>query len=323
MFIDRLNLNQVRIFECVFRTKSMTAAARELHLTQSGVSQHIRAFEEILGVKLFDRINQRVVPTSAATLLYENCQKSLIGLEDAFSELRAEKNQLSGRVYIGMPTEFGYNIAIPLIAKFSQKHPGVRFHFRLGYGLEMNALLLKGEIDFAFIDEFSMDKKIITEPVYDEVLELCASPEWIKRLDLGSEQDRAFFEKLHYVDFSRDEQILRRWFKHHFGDDGWRLRVRSTIEDSQGVSRLVLSGVGAGILPGHLVKKLEKDGASIQAFKGKKEPLKNVISIAQLRERSHGHSVQATMNMLREELMKASTAKKSNRNERKKNVETT
>src|SRR6187402_2647586 len=109
MFIDSLNLNQVRIFECVYRTQSMTAAARELHLTQSGVSQHIRAFEEILGAKLFDRINQRVVPTTSATLLYDHCAKSLQGLEEAFSELQAEKNQLAGRVHIGMPTEFGYN----------------------------------------------------------------------------------------------------------------------------------------------------------------------------------------------------------------------
>lgn len=311
MFIDQLNLNQVRIFECVFRTKSMTAAARELHLTQSGVSQHIRAFEEILGVKLFDRINQRVVPTSSASVLYENCQKSLLGLEEAFSELRAEKNQLSGRVHIGMPTEFGYNVVIPALAKFSEKHPAVRFHFRLGYGSEMNALLLRGEIDFAFIDEFSMDKKIRISPVYDEVLELCASPDFMTKLGVGGTQDRKFFESLHYVDFSKDEQILRRWFKHHFGDETWRLRVRSTIEDSQGVSRLVLAGVGAGILPGHLVRKLEKDGTKLQVFKGKGGPLKNTISIAQLKERSHGRSVQAALDMLTKEMESTSSAKKT------------
>jgi DNA-binding transcriptional LysR family regulator len=138
MFIDSLNLNQVRIFECVYRTQSMTAAARELHLTQSGVSQHIRAFEDMLGAKLFDRINQRVVPTASASVLYENCKKSLAGLEEAFAELQAEKNQLAGRVHIGMPTEFGYNIVIPTVARFAEKYPAVRFHFRLGYGGEMN-----------------------------------------------------------------------------------------------------------------------------------------------------------------------------------------
>ncbi|MBC7386528.1 MAG: LysR family transcriptional regulator [Cryobacterium sp.] len=311
MFIDQLNLNQVRIFECVYRTKSMTAAARELHLTQSGVSQHIRAFEEILGVSLFDRINQRVVPTSSASALYDHCKKSLSGLEDAFSELQAEKNQLTGRVHLGMPTEFGYNVIIPLVAKFSEKHPGVRFHFRLGYGSEMNALLLNGDIDFAFVDEFSMDRKVKTAPVYDEVLELCANPELTKGMKPGQVQDRKYFESIPYVDFSKDEQILRRWFQHHFGEDGWRLPVRSTIEDSQGVLRLVLSGMGAGILPAHQVRRLEKEGTKLQVFRGKGGPLKNTISVAQLKERSHSRSVQAALDMLTKEIEGLNTARRS------------
>jgi DNA-binding transcriptional LysR family regulator len=301
MIIDSLNLNQVRIFECVYRTQSMTAAARELHLTQSGVSQHIRAFEDMLGAKLFDRISQRVVPTAAASSLYENCKRSLQGLEEAFGELQAEKSQLSGRIHIGMPTEFGYNIVIPSVAKFSKLYPKVRFHFRLGYGSEMNALLLRGEIDFAFIDEFSMDKKIKTAPVYDEVLELCATTEVAQKAK-GSNPNQAFFESLPYVDFSKDEQILRRWFKHHFGNEEWRLPVRSTIEDSQGVARLVLSGVGAGILPGHLVRKLEREGTKLHVFKGKGGPVKNTVSIAQLKDRTHSRTVATALEFLAQEI---------------------
>jgi DNA-binding transcriptional LysR family regulator len=308
MFIDSLNLNQVRIFECVYRTQSMTAAARELHLTQSGVSQHIRAFEDMLGAKLFDRINQRVVPTASASSLYENCKRSLAGLEEAFSDLQAEKSQLAGRVHIGMPTEFGYNVVIPSVAKFAEKFPGVRFHFRLGFGGEMNALLLRGEIDFAFIDEFAMDKKVKTTPVYDEILELVASTELVKK---GAVQNREYFEGLRYVDFSKDEQILRRWFLHHFGDDEWRLPVRSTIEDSQGVARLILAGIGAGILPGHLVRKLEHEGTKLHVFKGKGAPLKNTISIAQLKERSHTRSVLTALEYLTKEIESSGKSKKS------------
>lgn len=310
MFIDSLNLNQVRIFECVYRTQSMTAAARELHLTQSGVSQHIRSFEDMLGAKLFDRINQRVVPTASASVLYENCKKSLAGLEDAFSELQAEKSQFAGRVHVGMPTEFGYNVVIPAVAKFAEKYPGVRFHFRLGYGSEMNALLLRGEIDFAFIDEFAMDKKVKTAAVYDETLELVCSQEFAKKAG-GGVQDREYFENLRYVDFSKDEQILRRWFNHHYGDEEWRLPVRSTIEDSQGIARLVLAGVGAGIMPGHLVRKLEREGNKLHVFKGKGGSVKNTVSIAQLRERSHTRSVLTALEFLTKEIETASRTKKS------------
>jgi DNA-binding transcriptional LysR family regulator len=186
----------------------------------------------------------------------------------------------------------------------------VRFHFRLGYGAEMNALLLRGEIDFALVDEFTMDKKVKTEPVYDETLELCATPEFVKKAGSGA-QDRKYIESLRYVDFSKDEQILRRWFKHHYGDDGWKLRVRSTIEDSQGVALLIQSGIGAGILPGHLVRKLERDGTKLHVFKGKGATLKNTISVAQLKDRSHTRSVQASLEYLEKEIGAANRNKKA------------
>ena len=37
----------------------------------------------------------------------------------------------------------------------------------------LNEILLKGSLDFAFVDSFRMDRRIQTDPVYDEVLELC------------------------------------------------------------------------------------------------------------------------------------------------------
>ena len=84
MLIDQINLNQLRVFESVYRSKSMTHAARELHLTQSGVSQHIKALEDVLELKLFDRIKQKLVPTPSAKELYASTAKSF---EDIVSEL--------------------------------------------------------------------------------------------------------------------------------------------------------------------------------------------------------------------------------------------
>ena len=47
MIINNLNLNHLLVFECVFRNGSMTAASKELHLTQSGVSQHMKSLEDV------------------------------------------------------------------------------------------------------------------------------------------------------------------------------------------------------------------------------------------------------------------------------------
>src|SRR6185437_1423130 len=117
MIIDHINLNHLRIFECVYRTKSMTEAAKELHLTQSGVSQHVRTLEEVLELKLFDRVKQRLIPTAPAETLFKRCSEALYGIEETISELRGGQQSLSGSVTIGMPIEFGNNVVLPLLSK--------------------------------------------------------------------------------------------------------------------------------------------------------------------------------------------------------------
>ena len=205
MLIDQINLNQLRVFESVYRTKSMTLAARELHLTQSGVSQHIRALEDVLELKLFDRIKQKLVATPSARELYKHTAKSFEEIETILNRLKKTDKELTGTISIGTPIEFGNNIMLPMLTEFQKKHPKVHFKIRQGFPFEMNHLLLAGELDFAFVDSFAMDKGIKTEPVYNEVLELCAS----KKLGLASktQTDFDFYEKLTYVDYQEDQSV--------------------------------------------------------------------------------------------------------------------
>ena len=156
MLIDQINLNQLRVFESVYRTKSMTHAARELHLTQSGVSQHIKALEDVLALKLFDRIKQKLVPTPSAKELYKHTAKSFEDIETILNRLKKTDKELTGVVSLGVPIEFGNNIVIPLLFEFQKKHPKVKFKIRQGFPFEMNRLILDGELDFAFVDSFSM-----------------------------------------------------------------------------------------------------------------------------------------------------------------------
>ena len=302
MLIDQINLNQLRVFESVYRTKSMTHAARELHLTQSGVSQHIKALEDVLGLKLFDRIKQKLVPTPAAKELYKHTAKSFEDIETILNKLKKTDKELTGMVSLGVPIEFGNNIIIPLLLEFQKKHPKVKFKIRQGFPFEMNRLILEGELDFAFVDSFSMDKGIKTEPVYDEELDLCVS----KKLGISAKAsiDYDFYEKLLYVDYQEEQSVLSLWIKHHTQVKGAELDVRVYVMDAQAVSRMVLEGVGAGVLPGHLVQKLVSQDSDIQILKGSNKPLYNTISMAYLEEKTLSSSARSVFEFLRVGLKK-------------------
>lgn len=298
MEINQLNLNQIRVFEAVYRLKSMTQAASELRLTQSGVSQHILHFEEFIGTKLFDRVKQRIVPTSAAAELYEVCSKSLNSLEHAMTDLKEGSKGLRGRVLFGTPTEFGNNVIMPIVNEFLAPNPNVRVRVRIDFASVMNEMLLRGELDFALVDQYRMDPSIVTEKVYDEVLELCVADSLYAKLD-HSLKGRKLVETIPFVDYEEDEPVLRMWLQHHLGDSQLSVNVRAYVMDVQGIARLVMGGVGAGILPGHVVDRLIKEGAKIKKIKIGQTPLKNTISLAQVRGRTQSAAAQALMTLIR------------------------
>lgn len=321
MLIDQLNLNHLRIFECVYRKRSMTQAADELHLTQSGISQHMASLEEVLEVKLFDRIKQKLVPTAEADRLFKRCFDALNGIEQALSEIKGGETRLVGKVLLGIPIEFGNNVVLPILSEFLREHPLVQVGITYGFASEMNDKLLNGILDLAFVDEFSMDRRIRVEPVYDEALHLCATADLIKKVEsahtelsdkMSTSERKKFFEAMEYVDYQSGEPLLRMWFGHHLGTRNLNLNVRGVLMDVQGISRLVAAGLAAGILPGHLFEKLKKEGVRLHSFEGSGKPLRNTISMAYLPERSASTASVA----LREWFFKRLT-KKSGTEERK------
>jgi DNA-binding transcriptional LysR family regulator len=308
MLIDQLNLNQLRIFECVYRTRNMTAASKELHLTQSGISQHVKSLEDMLGVRLFDRIRRGLVPTAEGTLLYRQCSESFSGIEHALSEIKGGARELHGTVSIGMPIEFGNNVILPLLSEFARKHPHVYFRFRMDFASEMEEGLLRGDLDFAFVDEYRLDRRIEAERVYDESLELCIAKELLREAAPGGPPARAgtreYFERLRYVEYQESQPILKMWFAHHLGWKNPKLRVSATLMDVQGLARLIRYGVGAGVLPGYILAQLKREGADLHSFPGCGKPLKNQISLAWLGGRTQSSAATQCMQALRGQLSK-------------------
>lgn len=287
MIIDKINLNYLRIFETVYRTKSMTVAADELFLTQSGVSQHIKALEEALDVKLFDRIKKQIIPTEKAKTLYALSFKVLQDIEDGLNEIQSKSSELSGTVKIGLPDEFGFNIVQPLLSVFGRKYPDVSFRLKLGLAPEMNEKLLAGELDFAFVDDFTLDKRITTEKIYDEKLFLCVSKDHLKKTGaLNAKNTRKSFEMMDFISYEDNEAVLRGWFKHHYKSKVPKFRVKAAVVSPQLVAKFIMSDLGAGVIPDHLYEKMIEEKKELHLFGEKTKPLKNPIKIAYLKERT-------------------------------------
>jgi DNA-binding transcriptional LysR family regulator len=299
MWIDRVNLNYLRIFEVVYRLKSMTAAAKELHLTQSGVSQHITTLEKILEIPLFDREQRNLVPTPYAISLYEKCKRGLDEMEAALAQT-VGKDVMSGTIRIGMPPEYGANVIVPIVSRFLREHPQVNVKLQFGLMKEISAQLLSAELDFAFVDSFALDKRITVEKVFDEEYGLYAAKDYLKSLK-GVSHTKAFYDKLNYVEYLEGDAILRSWFSHHLKSTDVKLNVRAYTDSPRAIQSLILQKVGAGVLPKHMVEEpaVTKQLAELP---GSKKPLVWVIYMAYLEERTQSPAIQLLVSEIRKSL---------------------
>lgn len=307
MILSNFNMNLLRVFDAVYRTKSMTKAAALLNMTQSGVSQNIKNLEELLDVVLFDRIKQKPVPTAKAHQLSKICGPYLQQLEDTLSEIKGLEIELRGKVHIGIPIEFGNSIVLPLLAKWLEQHGEIEVRLTYGWASAINNLLLEGGLDFALVDHYGFDSQIKLEKVWDETLLLCCSKDYLKKVG-PYKHHRDFYQKCDYIDYAETGDLLQDWFKHHLKGHGPDLKIRASLMDVQGLARLVINGAGLGVLPETTVLQIRNRGEDVVVLEGSGKALHNPISMASIKDRTLSKVARTTMNYLRDEIIKLNQA---------------
>src|SRR6478736_1616616 len=110
-----LDSRQLRAFTVLARAGSFTQAARELHVTQSGVSHSIKALESDVGCRLFDKLGKKVVLTQAGEQLLQHAAKILQEMENARESLGHLGKWGRGRLRIGASTTACQHLIPPVL----------------------------------------------------------------------------------------------------------------------------------------------------------------------------------------------------------------
>ncbi len=120
-----LTIKQLRAFVAVYQLRGLSAAAAQLHVTQSAVSVLIRQMEQELGMRLFDRTTRSLQPTSAADNAIEVAQRVLQDMDSLGVGLHDLSKLRRGRVTVACTPTLAKIILPKVIGKFMETYPGV------------------------------------------------------------------------------------------------------------------------------------------------------------------------------------------------------
>jgi len=120
-----LSLESVSAFIAIATTGSFTAAARQLALSKSVVSERLQELERSLGAKLVQRTTRRVALTPDGTAFLERAKRIQREAELAASELAERRGAVAGSLRISAPVSFGYLHLGSALLGFIARYPAI------------------------------------------------------------------------------------------------------------------------------------------------------------------------------------------------------
>lgn len=121
----RLPLNTLPAFRAVARLENLRAAAEELSLTHSAVSQQIKLLEEQLGFVLFDRRGRRIALNAAGAALLRAVEPALAQLDDGMRAAAAAASGAEHRIRVTLLPSFAQRWLLPRMARWRERNPHI------------------------------------------------------------------------------------------------------------------------------------------------------------------------------------------------------
>ncbi|HBN54585.1 MAG TPA: LysR family transcriptional regulator [Stenotrophomonas sp.] len=117
-----MNLRQMEVFRAIMLTGSVTGAAELLHLSQSAVSKMLSHTQQRSGLKLFELVKGRLVPTSAAKQLYEEVERLWRNVEKVHTLSKELADPTRGNLYVAASLSLGTTVVPLSVADTIKEH---------------------------------------------------------------------------------------------------------------------------------------------------------------------------------------------------------
>lgn len=145
-----MKLRHIEVFHAVYTTGSVSAAARQLNVSQPAVTNLLRHAESTLGFTLFERVRGRLVPTSEAHELFEQAhsvQEQVYRLGETARNIRLGQGQL---LRLSTLPSLGIEFLAQEVARFALDHPGSLIELNTIHNDQVASRLYERQTDLVF-----------------------------------------------------------------------------------------------------------------------------------------------------------------------------
>lgn len=162
---------RLKVFYSVAKHLSFTQASKELYISQPAITKHIRELESLYGVRLFDRLGNKISLTDAGKLMLEHCEQILAAYRRLEYDMNLLKNEWTGDLRLGASTTISQYVLPPILARFTEKYPKVNVTLMDTNSRNIEQALQNHDIDLGLVEGVFRLPSLKYEPfLHDELV---------------------------------------------------------------------------------------------------------------------------------------------------------
>lgn len=243
-----ISSRQIDAFLALAAQRSFTRAAAQCHLSQPAFSALIRALEDDLGLRLFDRSTRHVGLTAEGENFHASALRIRAEVDAALAAMRDAAQLRRGRVAIALLPSLAAGWLPGVLARFHARHPGVELDISDVLSEPCIDLVSTGRADFALAAIRADTPELQAEPFCQDGFHLvCRAdhPLATQPLPGGAAQLRmlAQWPFIHLARHSSVRQYLEASFHPHV------MRTLMEVEQLATVTGMVRAGLGISVVP--------------------------------------------------------------------------
>lgn len=239
----------------VYDQQNMTAAAKQLFMTQPSVSQAIRELEEYYGVLLFERLSHKLYTTESGEKLYQYATHIIKLFDEAEESLKEDAT--CKKLIIGANYTVGSALIHKYIQRFNQLYPDAEIRVNINKASVLIEMLRSNELDLALMEE-SSENDLKQEAFCDDRIVVVAAPGH----PLLSKKDVTAADIAHEKLLLRERGAgVRNLFEFRMNQLGLSIQPYWESTSTTALIHAAINQIGVAVLPYQLVQDQIVSGA--------------------------------------------------------------
>lgn len=237
-----LSLRTLETLRTVAESGSYAAAARQLNVTQPGISQQVRKLEEDYGVELFVREKGRLHPTPLCERLCDSAERVISEYQSLEQMLRRHGSLTKGELSVGLGNAMP---GMSVIAAFNKAYPQVTLEVTTGSHDKIMRQVINHTVDVGILPEVPKDARFRRKTLLtNNVVAIVALSHPLAAREEVTCEELLRHRLIFRTTGSSTQKVLDRYFRRHEVSPAPFL----TLDNRDGVYEAVVNGMGVGFV---------------------------------------------------------------------------